>query len=111
MSITHFLRCSDDELLSDYGSPEPEGQQEQGEDLPPGVAAEEEDIGDLPSAEASDGPSDASRWPVRSAVLTETCLEGLLELTLVRCRCGRTCASTVDRVSMTFVVNWVRRHC
>ena len=79
------------------------------DDLPPGAAAEE-NPGDLSSVDTDDH-SDESRWPVRSAVVTETCLDTLLEVTLVRCNsCGRTSSPTTDRVSMSFTVKWVRKH-
>ena len=107
--LTIIVFCSEDDLVSDYHSSPPEEQDEVEDDLPPGAAAEE-NPGDLSSVDTDDH-SDESRWPVRSAVVTETCLDTLLEVTLVRCNsCGRTSSPTTDRVSMSFTVKWVRKH-
>ncbi|XP_043201887.1 segmentation protein Runt-like isoform X4 [Amphibalanus amphitrite] len=91
-----------------------DGQRER--DIQPSTEEEtvEESVsdGDVDDSDGDrEGGGDCRRLPVRTAVLTEPCLDGLLELARVRCHCGQTCPPTVQRVRMAFNVEWTCSTC
>ncbi|KAF0303734.1 hypothetical protein FJT64_024332 [Amphibalanus amphitrite] len=108
---TPAASCADERPLEMSTS---DGQRER--DIQPSTEeeTEEESVsdGDVDDSDGDrEGGGDCRRLPVRTAVLTEPCLDGLLELARVRCHCGQTCPPTVQRVRMAFNVEWTCSTC